>query len=44
MNTPTLGSGPIGGTTTLPVNGIFLNITLPIKYKSVFDELISKFQ
>jgi hypothetical protein len=38
MNTPTLGSGPIGGTTTLSVIGILLNVTLPQKYKSVFDK------
>jgi hypothetical protein len=44
MNTPTLGSGPIGGTTTLAVIGILLNITLPVKHKSVFDKSISKFQ
>jgi hypothetical protein len=44
MNTPTLGSGPIGGTITLAVIGILLNITLPVKYKSVVDKPISTFE
>jgi hypothetical protein len=45
MNTPTLGSGPIGGTITLAVIGILLsNTALPVKYKSVVDKSISKFQ